>query len=110
MNKKGQSFPLTMAITLSLLLILTGCLWYFRLMIITRGVEDALQDAVISAVNDNYDEVYHSVREGYAAGYEPFDDDFAASLDYGDIYTRLDDLLGTREEGAGHIKEYQGKV
>ena len=35
---------------------------YFRLLIVAQGVRDAVQEAVISTVNDNYDDVYHGVR------------------------------------------------
>ena len=31
------------------------------------GVRDAVQEAVISTVNDNYDDVYHGVREATPA-------------------------------------------
>ena len=39
---------------------------FSRLWIIAQGVKEAAQQAVISTVNDNYDDVYHAVREGYA--------------------------------------------
>lgn len=60
-----------------------------RLVITAAGIKDAMESAVISTVNDNYNEVYHSVREGYAAGYEPDGESFSASVDYGDIYSRM---------------------
>ena len=69
-DKKGSSFPLIVAVTLCLVIIITGIYEYFRLMIIAQGVRDAVQDAVISTVNDNYDDVYHGVREGYSGGYQ----------------------------------------
>ncbi len=76
-------------------------------MIIAQGVRDAVQDAVISTVNDNYDYVYHGVREGYSGGYQPIADDFEESLDYGgDIYNRLDAILGLRQSGGYHRKNY----
>ena len=103
-DKKGSSFPLMVAVTLCLVLIFTGISEYFMLMIIAQGVRDAVQDAVISTVNDNYDDVYHGVREGYSGGYQPMADDFEESLDYGDIYNRLDTILGLRQSGGYHIK------
>src|SRR5699024_8491983 len=81
---------------------------YFRLMIIAQGVRDAVQDAVISTVNDNYDDVYHGVREGYSGGYQPVADDFEESLDYGDIYNRLDTILGLKQSGGYHVKTISG--
>ena len=65
-NNKGSGFPFAVAITLCLVMIFSGVSEYFRLMIIAQGVRDALQDAVITTVNDNYDNVYHGVREGYS--------------------------------------------
>lgn len=103
-DKRGSSFPLIVAVTLCLVIIITGISEYFRLMIIAQGVRDAVQDAVISTVNDNYDDVYHGVREGYSGGYQPVADDFEESLDYGDIYNRLDTILGLKQSGGYHIK------
>ena len=80
-DKNGSGFPLIIAITLSLLIVFTGISEYFRLMIVAQGVRDALQAAVISTVNDNYDDVYHGVREGYSGAYQPMAGDFDESLD-----------------------------
>lgn len=63
-DKSGSGFPLIIAVTLSLVIVFTGISEYFRLMIVAQGVRDAVQTAVISTVNDNYDDVYHGVREG----------------------------------------------
>ena len=63
---------------------------------------------VSSTVNDNYNEVYHCVREGYAAGYEPDGESFAASVDYGDIYSRMSFLLGLEEDGDGYVRINNG--
>lgn len=108
-NKSGASFPLIVAVTLALVIILCGISEYMRLMIIASGVRDAVQSAVISTVNDNYDNVYHGVREGYAAGYKTNDSSWKESLDYGDIYDRLDNNLGLQEENSCHVK-YTGQT
>jgi hypothetical protein len=103
-DKRGASFPLIVAITLALALIFCGVSEYFRLMIIAQGVRDAMQAAVISTVNDNYDDVYHGVREGYSGAYQPIAGDFEESLDYGDIYDRIDRILGLTGSGGYHNK------
>jgi len=108
-EKKGSSFPLTIAVTLALLLILCGILEYFRLNIIAGGVREAVQDAIISTVNDNYANVYHGVREGYSGGYQPDDSSFSYSVDLGDVYGHLDNTLGTGIESGRHVK-YSGDV
>ena len=110
-DKSGAGFPLIVAITLSLLLISCGISEYFRLVIVAQGVRDAVQTAVISVVNDNYDDVYHGVREGYSGAYQPMAEDFEESLDYGDIYDRLDNILGLAYSGGYHEKRTsEGKL
>lgn len=104
----GSTAPLTVAVTIAMLLIILGISEYMRLVITAAGVKDAMESAIISTVNDNYAEVYHSVREGYAAGYEPDGDGFAASVDYGDIYGRLCFLLGLEEDGDGYVRYNNG--
>ncbi len=34
-----------------------------RLVITAAGIKDAMESAVVSVVNDNYNEVYHGVRK-----------------------------------------------
>lgn len=85
-------------------MIFTGISEYFRLLIIAQGVRDALQDAVITTVSDNYDDVYHGVREGYSGGYKPTAKDFEQSLDYGDIYGKIDTVLVTNLQNGYHVK------
>lgn len=103
-SKKGTSFPLVVAVTLALVLVFCGVSESIRLMIVAQGVRDAVQSAVVSTINDNYDNVYHGVREGYSGAYQPSASDFQESLDYGDIYGRLDQLLGLRQENGYHVK------
>lgn len=102
--KKGTTFPLIIAVTLSLMMIFVGISEYLRLVIIAGGVRDAVQSAIITTVNDNYADVYHSVREGYAAGYQPSGESFSDSVNYGNIYAYLDNTLGTKPSGYEHIK------
>ncbi|MEG1630953.1 MAG: hypothetical protein RR423_01705 [Hydrogenoanaerobacterium sp.] len=103
-NNRGNGYPLAVAIALVLVMIFTGISEYFRLMIVAEGVRDALQDAVIATVTENYDDVYHGVREGYSGGYQPMSDDFEESLDYGDIYDKIDNILGLTTENGYHVK------
>ncbi len=104
LNKEGNGIPLAAAITLALMMLVLVIIQYARLMIVSAGVKDAMQEAIISTINDNYADVYHAVREGYAAGYQPTDGSFEESLNYGDIYGRLDGLLGLQEDGGYHYK------
>ena len=61
--------PAAVAAAIAMLLIILGVSEYMRLVITAAGIKDAMESAVVSVVNDNYNEVYHGVREGYAAGY-----------------------------------------
>jgi hypothetical protein len=108
-DKKGSSFPLIIAITLALVIIMCGILEFFRLNIIASGVKEAVQDAIIITVNDNYANVYHGVREGYSGGYLPDGSSFSYSVDTGDVYGHMDSTLGTTVESGKHIK-YSGDV
>jgi hypothetical protein len=107
--KAGNGFPLVVAITLALVLILCGVMEFFRLNIIASGVKEALQDAIIVIVNDNYADVYHGVREGYSGGYQPDGSSFSHSVNTGDIYSYMDSILGTEEVSGSHVK-YSGDV
>ena len=106
-DKKGMSYPLTVALVLALLIALCVLAEFFRLSIIAYGVRNALQESVISVATTNYNEVYDGLREGYSGGYFMTGDCWEETLDYGDVYTRLDRLLGTNPDGAYHVK-WQG--
>lgn len=90
------------AVTLALLVIFCGISEYFRLQIIAVGVRDALEDAIISVVNDNYAGVYHGVREGYSGSYQPFGEDaWEETLDTGMCTDSWTEYLGHSWMAAG---------
>lgn len=103
-GQEGSMAPAAVAAAIAMLLIILGVSEYMRLVIRAAGIRDAMESAVVSVVNDNYNEVYHGVREGYAAGYEPDDTGFAASVDHGDIYGRMCFLLGLEEDGNSYVR------
>ena len=107
---QGTAFPLVIAVVLALLLLFCCVSEYFRLQIITAGVREALQDGVITVVNDNYAGVYHGIREGYAGGYQASGGTgWEPDVIEGDIYTYLDSTLGMEMEGERHVK-YAGEA
>lgn len=61
----GEGTPMILAIVLVLLMLFCTVAEFSRVWIIAQGVKEAAQQAVISTINDNYDDVYHAVREGY---------------------------------------------
>lgn len=104
-DRRGLSFPLVIAVTLVLVILLCGLSEYFRLHIIASGVREAVQDAIISTVNDNYAGVYHGAREGYSGGYQTDGtSSWEQAVTEGDIYSYLDSVLGTEERGGAHVK------
>lgn len=107
-DKRANSTPLTVAIVLGLLIVCCGIAEYFRLMIIVSGVRDGLQQAVIAVSTTNYDEVYNGLREGYSGGYVLQNGNWCENLDYNDIYGRMDNLLGTKEQNGYHTKIQDG--
>lgn len=104
-DRRGVSFPLVIGVTLALVMILCGVSEYFRLQIIAAGVREAVEDAIISTVNDNYAGVYHGVREGYSGSYLPAgESDWETAVSESDIYTYLDNTIGTEWSGGRHVK------
>ena len=94
-NRQGSMFPFTVAVAIVLMVLMLVSMEYMKLMILCSGIKDSFEEAIISVVTDNYNEVYHCVREGYAAGYEPNGDEtFYASIDTGNVEGRLAGLLG----------------
>lgn len=104
-SQSGNSTPTIIALILGLLFLVCAMSEFFRLMIITQGVRDGLQQAVISVATTNYDETYRGLREGYSGGYRLSGEQWVEDLDYDDVYYRLDSLLGTERDGRYHVKE-----
>lgn len=109
-SNSGEGFPMVIAVTLCLLFIFLGISEYFRISIIAQGVRDATQQAVIATINDNYDDVYHSVREGYAAGWTPTEEEgWEESVDTGNVYGNLAAILGLTTSDTSYVK-YAGET
>ena len=110
-SRSGEDYPMVIAVTLCLLMLFMVIAEYFRVNIIVQGVRDAVQQAVIATVNENYDDVYHSVREGYAAGWYPDGTGrWDESVDTGDVYGQLASTLGLENTGSGYQKISSGNV
>ena len=108
-NNRGNAMPYAIAITLSLLIILCGAFEYIRLMIISAGIRDAMQSAVIASVVANYDDAYSALREGYSGGYALSGSNWQEQIDYGDIYRRLADTLGLTNEVGQYVKYFEDR-
>lgn len=102
-NKGSMSF-FTVSVILCLLITFTGIFEWNRLHIIADGTYDAVQRAVATACTENYDRLYNGVREGYSGGYQLDEGEWKEDIDEGEVYAKLDNLLGTRAEGDEHVK------
>ena len=110
-RRPGEGVPMILAMVLILLILFCTVAEFCRVWIIAQGIKEATQQAVISTVNDNYDDVYHAVREGYAAGWYPDGTGrWDESVDTGDVYGQLSETLGLERSGRGYQKITDGNV
>lgn len=103
-NNRGEGSLLALVVALSIVFISCAVYEYVRLMIIAKGVRDAVQSAIISVATTNYDEVYNGLREGYSGGYLLSGDYWDEYLDTGNMYGQLDRTLGLSRQGVKHLK------
>lgn len=110
-RRSGEGTPMILAIVLVLLMLFCAVAEFCRIWIIAQGAKEAAQQAVISTVNDNYDDVYHAVREGYVAGWYPDGTGrWDESIDTGDVYGQLSQTLGLENTAQGYQKISGGEV
>lgn len=103
-NKGYTAAPLVVVIALSTMLFFVVLWQIIRLVTISAGVKDAVQSAVIATSVANYSNVYDGIREGYSGGYRYSGSSWKSSVSTGDVYGRLDKLLGLHSSGGKHIK------
>ena len=103
-KKAYSSAPLAVIIALAGMLFFVVLWQIVRLVTISAGVKDAVQSAVIATSVGNYSNVYDGVREGYSGGYRYSGNSWRKAVSTGDVYGRLDQLLGLRNSGSKHIK------
>lgn len=103
-SNKGNATILAAVICMALILVMCVMFEYMQMLIICSGIRNAVQSAVVSSVVANYDETYSQLREGYSGGYTYVDSSFTETIDTGNIYVRLDELLALTEEGDKHTK------
>lgn len=103
-DKKGSALIGAVVVTLILMICAAAVFEYSRLQIIASGVRDAVNTAATETCAENYYKVYDGVREGYSGGYKLSSGKWSEAIDAGDVYSRLDRLLGTQEQGGYHVK------
>lgn len=103
-KKAYSSAPLAVVIALAGMMFFVVLWQIIRLITISAGVKDAVQSAVIATSVGNYSNVYDGVREGYSGGYRFSGNSWRAAVSTGDVYGRLDQLLGLHSSGGKHVK------
>lgn len=103
-DKRGLAYPLVGAIVLVLLMLMMVGYEYMRLQIIGYGVRDAVQSAVNTVTNANYETSFGGLKSGYSGGYERSGTVWQPRLSTGDIYTEMDRILGSFPNGGRHTK------
>ncbi len=104
-SKKGfSSAPWAVVLALAGMMFFVVIWQIVRLVIISAGVQDAVQSAVNATSVGNYSNVYDGVREGYSGGYRFSGNSWKSAVSTGDVYGRLDQLLGLHSSGGKHIK------
>lgn len=109
-EERGSIFPLAIAVILSIFIIFAGVSEYLRLKLIASAVQEAVQSAVISVSTQNYDNNFSQTREGYSAGYKKIGGAWQEQFDTGDIYKKLEELLGLQVEGGQYVKRTGGEA
>ncbi|MDF2923914.1 MAG: hypothetical protein K0R57_2828 [Paenibacillaceae bacterium] len=108
-NRSGNGLPLTVAMVLAVLMVSCAIYEYMRLTIIASGVRDAVQSAIVEVATENYDEVYPGLREGYSGGYR-YSGGWQQRVSTGDVWRRLDGILGLTPQGGQHEKAAGGQM
>lgn len=69
-------------------------------------VKDAMNEACVYTANENFDDIYKSLRDGYTGGYETVNKRiFRDKRDYADNINRLVDILAVSTDGDTFVKE-----
>ena len=97
-----------LAVVLCCLILACVTFEYMRLMIVAQGVRDSVQSAIVDVATENWDEAYAGLREGYSGGYQLAGSSWSQNVTSGNVYARLQDVLGIEYEGGQYVK-YSGE-
>lgn len=109
-DRSGSSMILGSFIAICLFVVTLVIVEYWHFNVIGWGIRDTMQSIITTACTENYDRLYNGMREGYSGGYKLTGGNWTENIDTGDIYTELDNVLGTRAEGGEHIKYANSKT
>ena len=76
-----------------------------RVTTIIFEVKDAMNECCVYVLNENYDDIYKSIRDGYTGAYRTDGrSSFSDYRDYADIVSRLVDILAVETDGETYVK------
>ena len=107
-DNSGQGVPMILAVVLCCLILACVTFEYMRLMIVAQGVRDSVQSAIVDVATENWDEAYAGLREGYSGGYQLSGSSWSQNVTSGNVYARLQYVLGVEYEGGQYVK-YSGE-
>lgn len=107
-DNSGQGVPMILAVVLCCLILACVTFEYMRLMIVAQGVRDSVQSAIVDVATENWDEAYAGLREGYSGGYQLSGSSWSQNVTSGNVYARLQNVLGVEYEGGQYVK-YSGE-
>ena len=68
-------------------------------------VKDAMNESCVYVLNENYDDIYKSIRDGYTGAYKTNGkNSFSDYRDYADVVSRLVDILAVETDGSEYVK------
>lgn len=107
-DKHGSIHIQSIALLLVLMLIALVGVESMRLMLITKGVRDALETAAAAAATDNWNELYSGLREGHTGGYTA---EGAPLYEQKELFSYLERRLGVKKQSGVYRKANgSGKV
>lgn len=103
-SKKGISTPLAVVLVLVFLMFVSAIYQFVSAQIVISGVQSVVQSATIAVADENYYYVFNGTREGYSGSYRYTISSWRSVLKKGDIYDKMDLLLGTKEKDGRRVK------
>ncbi|GHV18552.1 hypothetical protein FACS189425_07540 [Clostridia bacterium] len=94
-DRRGSMQILAVVALMVTLILFTGIREAYRLSLVSEGLRDALQNAVVQVATSNYNGTYQGQRQGYSGGYDKADPAAAwtEALNRGDVRNALNTLL-----------------
>ena len=107
-SKSGQGVPMILAVVLCCLILACVTFEYMRRGIVARGGRDSVRPAFGDVASENGDKAVAGLRGGSPGGYQFAGSSWSKKFPGGNVYARLQDVLGIEYEGGQYVK-YSGE-